>query len=96
MPLAGSDTDWREFRARLVASTRSGSVTPAPETAAPSEERTTTEASSSSTAPATRGWAHSLSKPEKGCLLLAHPMLFHSSQTYFHQAVILILGTHTQ
>lgn len=37
-------------------------------------------------------WAHSLTKPEEGCLLLASPMYFTVSQTYFHQAVILMMG----
>lgn len=30
-------------------------------------------------------------KPEKGCVLLAHPVMFANSQTYFHQAVIFII-----
>lgn len=35
-------------------------------------------------------WAHSLPHPEKGCLLLSHPIMFTHSQTYFYQAVILV------
>ena len=37
-------------------------------------------------------WAHSIPAPEKGCLLLAHPLVFLGRQKYFHQAAILILG----
>lgn len=37
-------------------------------------------------------WAHSIPSPEKGCLLLAHPLVFLGRQKYFHQAAILILG----
>ncbi|GLI69796.1 hypothetical protein VaNZ11_014496 [Volvox africanus] len=36
-------------------------------------------------------WAHTIPKPEKGALLLAHPLLFQQSQTYFHRAAILLL-----
>lgn len=32
-------------------------------------------------------WAHDLSKPEKGCLLLAHPLMFGNSQAYFSQVL---------
>ncbi len=36
-------------------------------------------------------WAHSLPRPERGAVLLAHPLMFEQSQQYFHQAVILLL-----
>lgn len=36
-------------------------------------------------------WAHELSRPEPGCLLLAHPYMFREKQRYFYQAVILLL-----
>lgn len=36
-------------------------------------------------------WAHLIATPEPGCVLLANPMLFGSSQTYFEQAVILVI-----
>jgi hypothetical protein len=36
-------------------------------------------------------WAHELSRPEPGCLLLAHPYMFRERQRYFYQAVILLL-----
>ena len=32
-------------------------------------------------------WAHDLTKPEKGCLLLAHPLMFGNSQSYFSQVL---------
>lgn len=71
LPAIGADTDWREFRAKLVAS----SLSTNPD-ATPTREQ----------------WAHSVSLPEPGCLLLAHPSMFSTSQVYFFQAVILILA----
>lgn len=70
-------------RARLVASSRAASPAAAAEPA--------TTSSSSSSAPegawaTTRSsfnqleWAHELSKPEAGCLLLAHPYMFRERQ----------------
>jgi hypothetical protein len=35
-------------------------------------------------------WAHSLPAVETGCVLIANPTLFATSQTYFHRAVIFI------
>ena len=35
-------------------------------------------------------WAHSLPAVEQGCVLIANPSLFATSQTYFRQAVIFI------
>ncbi|EIE23156.1 DUF179-domain-containing protein [Coccomyxa subellipsoidea C-169] len=35
-------------------------------------------------------WAHSINFPEKGCLLIAHPLVFTTQQQYFAQAVIFI------
>lgn len=37
-------------------------------------------------------WAHAVPGPEQGCLLVAHPLMFLSSQTYFSQSVIFIFG----
>lgn len=37
-------------------------------------------------------WAHMLSNPEKGCLLLANPLMFTTAQTYFNKAVILLFS----
>jgi len=36
-------------------------------------------------------WAHTIGRPEQGCLLVAQPQHFKYSQTYFHQAVILLV-----
>lgn len=69
LPYLGSDSDWREFRAKLVSQSRG-------------------EAGSS---PDSGEWAHAIPKPERGALLLAHPMMFANSQRYFHRAVILLL-----
>ena len=33
-------------------------------------------------------WAHDVGKPEKGCLLLAHPLMFDDSQGYFSQVCL--------
>ena len=41
-----------------------------------------------STTSADGGWAHDVGKPEKGCLLLAHPLMFGSSQGYFSQVCL--------
>lgn len=30
-------------------------------------------------------WAHSIPQPETGCLLIAHPLMFTTSQQYFSQ-----------
>ena len=92
MPLSEPTTDWqvwhlaraqymqgsdvcavpcrREFRARLVAGSRQADEA--------STNRRSTEAA--------REWAHPVARPEKGCLLLAHPKMFADSQTYFNQA----------
>ena len=32
-----------------------------------------------------RLWAHPIPRPERGCLLVAHPLLFRAQQTYFYQ-----------
>ncbi len=79
----------RARRAQLVARSRAAAAAAVDE-----QEQQQGEASTSgrSTSTATSMWAHSLPQPEKGCVLLAHPMMFTSSQEYFFQAVILILG----
>ena len=30
-------------------------------------------------------WAHAIAQPERGCLILAHPLMFKSHQQYFDQ-----------
>ena len=32
-------------------------------------------------------WAHSINFPEKGCLLIAHPLMFTTQQQYFAQVM---------
>lgn len=86
LPLAGADTDWREFRARLVAS-ESARASPASH---PSSSTAGSSLSSSSLLDDSGEWAHPLPAPEKGGLLLAHPLMFHSSQKYFHKSVIFL------
>ena len=78
LPLAGADTDWRAFRARLVAATSAGASGEGAAAAAGTPDAEDDP------------WAHKLPRPEQGCLLLAHPLMFSSAQTYFHQAVILL------
>ncbi|KAK9816049.1 hypothetical protein WJX74_001374 [Apatococcus lobatus] len=86
IPYAGVDTDWREFRARLVRQSAGDAAhSPAP---VRSGEEADDAAPSSASSSAT--WAHVLKEPEKGCLLLAHPLMFTHQQTYFSQAFILI------
>jgi hypothetical protein len=76
----------RSHRARLIASSRgTSSSTKDASEAAPSSNAS--EASSK----AGISWAHALPSPERGGLLLAHPLMFSSSQTYFYQAAILLL-----
>ena len=73
-------------RARLVATSRAGS---------PDEPSTSSSSSIGSAADRSHfnqlEWAHELSRPEAGCLLLAHPYMFRERQRYFYQAVILLL-----
>jgi putative transcriptional regulator len=76
LPVAGADTDWREFRARLVAASGGPSAPPPP--APPPGGRPTAAGTA-------RGWAHALAAPEPGAVLVAHPALFTAGQTYFHQ-----------
>ncbi|GMH39461.1 hypothetical protein BSKO_07359 [Bryopsis sp. KO-2023] len=83
IPLAGVETDWRQFRAKLVeTSRRDGNSDDRPET---SKKNVSSEADPDY-------WAHPISSPEPGCLLLAHPLLFNTQQTYFSQAVLLIFA----
>ena len=41
-------------------------------------------------------WAHLIARPEIGCVLLANPLLFNNSQTYFDKAVILVIDSSEQ
>ncbi|GLC38654.1 hypothetical protein PLESTM_000758300 [Pleodorina starrii] len=76
LPYLGSGSDWREFRAKLVAQSKGASGA---------------GGGSSDADVASGKWAHAIPKPERGALLLAHPLLFQQSQTYFHRAAILLL-----
>ncbi|KAI5078229.1 hypothetical protein GOP47_0005900 [Adiantum capillus-veneris] len=69
--------DWRAFRARLLQKTASLDAA----AAAVSAESGTPEL-----------WAHSITQPEPGCLLIANPTAFLSRQQYFHQAVIFLFA----
>ena len=80
------DEDWRSFRAKLIKS-QDAFLNP---TAA--EEDARSLEGSSSLSDQTCGWAHVLAAPEQGCLLLANPLMFTTSQTYFNKAVILLFG----
>ncbi|PRW32622.1 hypothetical protein C2E21_8337 [Chlorella sorokiniana] len=86
LPLATADSDWRAFRAKLVASSKAS--------VAAADEASDAEGASSAAAAGTADapWAHSLLGPEQGCLLLASPLMFATSQQYFNMAVILIFA----
>jgi len=91
---ASNDEDWRSFRARLIKKEQQGNLTSAPASsdAFPDSVSSTgaSSSSSSSSAAAAAGWAHPVPHPEPGSLLLAHPIMFGQSQTYFSRAVILL------
>lgn len=78
MPMAETDTDWRQFRAQLV------------ETSRREGEATGPTGTSQNVEP--DYWAHPIASAEPGCLLLAHPLMFQENQTYFHEAVVLIFA----
>lgn len=80
LPIAGADTDWREFRARLILNSGAN-------------KNTELEPGTSGRPSVDNGyWAHTIPGPEQGCLLIAHPLMFIQSQTYFSQAVIFMFG----
>ncbi|GAX79744.1 hypothetical protein CEUSTIGMA_g7185.t1 [Chlamydomonas eustigma] len=85
LPLLGADTDWRTFRARLVAQERMSSEDTSALTTDIDDVNPQGLMEHGSL------WAHSIALPERGALLLAHPLMFEQSQQYFHQAVILLL-----
>eukprot|EP00884_Botryococcus_braunii_P007706 jgi/Botrbrau1/16937/Bobra.49_2s0006.1 len=76
------ETDWREFRAKLVLS--ESQQQQGREDAGPAGPKPRTELGDGV-------WAHPITQPEKGCLLLAHPLMFQDNQKYFAQAVILLV-----
>lgn len=74
LPVAGAETDWREFRARLILS-QTGS-----------NKASQLEPGHSGRPSVDAGyWAHPIPNPEQGCLLIAHPLMFLQSQRYFHE-----------
>ena len=73
LPIAGADSDWREFRARLILSSGANKAT-------------AQEPGTSGRPSVDDGhWAHPIPGPEQGCLLIAHPLMFIQQQTYFAQ-----------
>ncbi len=83
IPVVGQKDDWREFRAKLVKSSQTNTLLMGEEDH--SESSTYAEGEEEQ-------WAHILSNPEKGCLLLANPLMFTTAQTYFNKAVILLFS----
>lgn len=80
MPVVSEADDWREFRAKLVASSSYG-------TEEVEGMKGVNEAMKEE-----KRWAHVLARPERGSVLLANPLMFTTSQTYFNKAVILIFS----
>ncbi|XP_073309498.1 uncharacterized protein [Primulina huaijiensis] len=78
-------SDWRAFRARLVASER---TLTAPTSPSPLVDPFTTMDQPD---PAERKWAHPISEPEKGCLLIATEKL--DSNHIYKRTVILVLSS---
>lgn len=84
MPVADSETDWRKFRAELIAAS----------------SKKATEAGAAESVKDLRDvmrefeadgeWAHHIKAVEPGCLLVAHPLLFAENQTHFYRSVVLI------
>eukprot|EP00892_Ulva_mutabilis_P006118 jgi/Ulvmu1/3879/UM018_0100.1 len=85
LPNTTKDGDWREFRAQLVSRSR---TTPQASWDVIDDG---TQTGGSAAGDGDEDWAHLIATPETGCVLLANPMLFGSSQTYFEQAVILVI-----
>ena len=71
----GTDADWRAFRAQLVQE-EAGAAGGGGSQAREQE--------------AAGGWAHEIWAPEAGCLLIANPLKFRGSQSYFARAVVLL------
>lgn len=84
MPIVDSETDWRKFRAGLIAAsskkaTEAGVKGPGKDLRAVMMEFEEDGE-----------WAHHIKAVEPGCLLVAHPLLFSEKQTHFYHAVVLI------
>jgi putative transcriptional regulator len=89
------ESDWREFRAKLLAQEKNVKLEEerARAMAASGENLKVLEAQNPKLASAAP-WAHVIAAPEKGCLLVAADHEFRMSQQYFHHAVILVLEHH--
>ena len=77
----GADADWRTFLAHLVSQEEAGAAG-----GGGSQEEAATPAAGDA-----GGWAHEIWAPEAGCLLIANPVKFRGSQSYFARAVVLLL-----
>lgn len=90
LPLAGADTDWREFRARLVA--REGAASSLLWSSTSLAEPSISGSSVPAPGVELREgfWAHAVPGPEKGGVLLAHPLMFTTSQPYFRKSIIFL------
>ncbi|KAH7280087.1 hypothetical protein KP509_37G051900 [Ceratopteris richardii] len=75
--------DWRAFRARLVQ--KSACLDDVPAVAA-------ADATISADSVTPELWAHSIPRPETGCLVIANPTEFSVHQQYFNQAVIFLFA----
>ncbi len=74
LPVASADSDWRAFRAQLVAAAAASEAAPAAAGAGADA------AAPASSARSDGAWAHMLRGPEQGCLLVASPLMFQTSQ----------------
>mmetsp|Transcript_10197 Transcript_10197/g.18364 ORF Transcript_10197/g.18364 Transcript_10197/m.18364 type:complete len:322 (+) Transcript_10197:62-1027(+) len=86
-----SSMDWREFRARLVASEREQSKTEGQNAGPETKAESPVTKSSTAAVPSETRWAHEVATVEEGALLVACPIAFLEEQAYFQQAVICIV-----
>ena len=77
---ADLDEDWRTFRAKLVWS-EVGTQDSVAETGTSSDAMKQENSL----------WLHQLPIPERGCLMLANPMKFGDSQSYFSKSIIALI-----
>eukprot|EP00899_Mesostigma_viride_P011503 jgi/Mesvir1/20353/Mv19939-RA.1 len=88
VPQAFADTDWREFRMRLIRSSPQAQPR-APEQAHDAAVEVAGDGNGGAEV-AARDWAHPLHTVERGSVLLAAPHMFKQTQTYFDRAVIFL------
>mmetsp|Transcript_17658 Transcript_17658/g.30672 ORF Transcript_17658/g.30672 Transcript_17658/m.30672 type:complete len:325 (+) Transcript_17658:135-1109(+) len=95
--LSKEEQDWRSFRARLIADEKNWSKStttspPQPPQQQPPPQQPLAPKQEQNEESASKGrWAHEVSFIEKGSLLLAAPIAFSPSQSYFVQSVIFIV-----